>query len=280
MKKIALAAALVASACTAGDPASPLAEHGELPAERAAPLPSSGPSKNVVELFETRLLPTCSLNGGVCHNSRNYPDMRDLGALEDLVDLPCGMNVDHDFPDACEPRGDRIVVDGIDAEILRVASDGTITVDADVPSTPSGAVIRRTLRSGTWERKVGAPLARIAEKTLLVDGDDFFRPSLPLRDDHVWPADVNGNGILGASLGWREIVPGRPDKSWMVARLWDTDASPELMPRQCRAWNDDATRALGCWVQGLRPDASNFYDDIDWARCTFEVTHPGRCGTR
>lgn len=268
--------ALFAAACEAGDPASPLADHAEVPISSMAPAPPLAPLRNIAELFETRVLPTCSLNGGVCHNSKTYPDLRDLGALEDLVGLPCGMNVDHDFPDACEPHGDRLVAGGVDAEILRVTPDGTLTLDVDVPAI-AGAVVRRALRRGAWERAITGSVERVADRTLVVHGDDFFRPALPLREDHVWPADVNGNGIAGASLGWREIVPGRPDRSWVVARLWDVDASPELMPRQCRVWNDEATRALGCWVQGLRPDASNFYDDIDWSRCTFEIPRAGRC---
>jgi hypothetical protein len=113
-------------------------------------------------------------------------------------------------------------------------------------------------------------------------GRAFLNPQLPLREERIWPADVNGNGIAGAPLGFREIVPGRPDKSYLVARLWDESINPELMPRQCRSWSDDATLALACWIEGLRRDEQGalvgFDDAIDYARCTFRLPRAGRCG--
>ncbi len=164
--------AAIAMACS-GDERS--AEPTE-PADRE-PAPIMRPRdarvpRNVAELFTTRILPTCSVNNGVCHNSKSYPDLRNLAAMRDLVDLP-------------------------------------------VVRTP----------------------------------------------------------------GYREIVPGDPGSSYVVRRLWDTEIEPELMPRQCREWNDEATRSLGCWIEGLRPDLSNFDADIDYARCTFVVPQPGRCGS-
>ncbi len=292
---LAVVVAFVA-ACSAGAPAAPsraddvaaatIPPAPPSPQPAASQLPPVGALPTTIsDLFDTRVLPTCSLNGGVCHSGKNYPDLRDLGALEDLVGRPCGVNVDADFPDACEPQGDRLVAGALDVGILR-ADGATITTDADVPLGPiAGAVVKRTLASGTFMFDASAArLEATAPRTITIRAapDDvraFLTPSLPLREDHVQPADVNGNGIAGASLGWREIVPGRPERSWIVARLWDTSANPELMPRQCRAWDDDATRALACWIEGLRPDRSNVFADIDYARCTFTLPSAGRCGT-
>jgi hypothetical protein len=274
------------------------------PSTAAAPIASpSGPPKGIVELFETRVLTTCALNGGVCHNSSTYPDMRDVSAFELLVNLPCGTNVDTAFPNVCEPAGDRLTATGgIDVEIVRVAWDAatataTVDVSADVPS---GAVpsfeIDRTLPSGqkfvalSATDAAGAIATSSAPRKVSISlggaspsAQTFFQPTLPLREDRVHEADVNHDGVPGWSMGWKEILPGDPWRSYVVARLWDTSVNAELMPRQCRAWNDEATRALGCFVEGLETDESgavtNFFDDIDYAHCTFQVPAPGRCGS-
>ena len=313
-----LASALLGSAllaCTTGDTARPSSDAPLVPLQAATSdgqgtatdgtqaMGTAGDApprqpRDVVELFASRILPTCSLNGGVCHNANNYPDLRSVAAMEDVVNLPCGRNSAPDLPDACEPPGDRLVAQGsIDVVVERVAFDAahataTITTAGDVPASSldgveiwRGATTRALAASAA-----GATFTGDGRRTITVDltiaNDEartFFEPQLPLREDRIWPADVNGNGIAGASAGWREIVPGRPDRSYVVARLWDTTLVPELMPRQCRAWDDDATRALGCWIEGLRVDDHgaplNFYEPIDYARCAFTLPGAGRCGS-
>lgn len=288
---------LLPTACSVGDPAAPSAGAASI-APLAQPR-ESGLAANVQELFETRILPTCSLNGGVCHNSSTYPDLRHLAALEELVQLPCGRNIDESYPDACEPPGDRVVGPGVDVGIARVSFDetaltATVVAEGDViAGLLSGVRIRRTLPGGAAFFPLpadGIEMVSAGGRNLTVrlatssaETRAFFQPTLPLREDRVWPSDINGNGVSGSRMGWREIVPGSPETSYLVARLWDTSQTPELMPRQCRTWNDRATRALGCWIQGLRTDEqgrpSNFYEDIDYTRCTFAVPTAGRCGT-
>ncbi|HSO40080.1 MAG TPA: hypothetical protein VLT33_46450 [Labilithrix sp.] len=287
-----------AAACSTGEAASPELERPAPPLRPELPPLARDPAarpRNVAELFEAKILPTCSVNGGVCHNSNTSPDLRNLAALRDLVDLPCGRDAGPEapFPDACEPPGDRLVAAGLDLEVLRVAADGDgvrIEVDGDVPGGALGPV---TIRRGALVFDAGAQRVSITRDgprafranlaTASPEGRTFFQPQLPLREDRIWPADVNGNGVAGAPQGWREIVPGRPDRSYLVARLWDDAINPELMPRQCRTWDDDATRALACWIEGLRRDEqgalTNFTGDIDYATCSFEPPRGGRCGS-
>jgi hypothetical protein len=109
-------------------------------------------------------------------------------------------------------------------------------------------------------------------------------------DDRMYPwhsgmlrvADVNGNGVRGAELGISLITPGEPLKSYLVLRLFDP-AYGDLMPRQCRKWTDEATRALGCWVKGLVTDGSgqvqNAADPIHYDTCDFSPLGQGKCGT-
>jgi len=307
MRSLAIVVAAIgvsaAVACSTGESASPELATPPPPLRAHLPPPVRDTStwpRNLGELFDVKILPTCSVNGGVCHNSSQHPDLRNLAAMRDLIDMPCGRNAGPEapFPDACEPPGDRLVAEGIDVEILRVELDegaavARIAVDGDVPATakPLGAV---TIRRGELSFDAAmqrVEIRRVAPRSLVAalasatpEGRTFFHPQLPLREERIWPADVNGNGIAGARLGWREIVPGRPDRSYVVARLWDEAINAELMPRQCRAWSDDATFALACWIEGLHRDErgtlTNFDDDIDYTRCSFRLPHAGRCGLR
>jgi hypothetical protein len=286
---------LLPAGCSLGEPAAPSPEGAPLAPALAL---DDGLAANVEELFETRILPTCSLNGGVCHNSSTYPDLRHLAALEELARLPCGRNVDANYPDACEPPGDRVVAPGLEVGITRVSFDdaamtATILADADVTAgLLRGVRIRRTLPGGAAffplpadgvdMESVGARTLTVRLATSSTETRAFFQPTLPLREERVWPSDVNGNGVSGASLGWREIVPGSPERSYLVARLWDTSQSPALMPRQCRTWNDRATRSLGCWIQGLRTDAETFptTSTTRAARSSWRALHDERRGRR
>jgi hypothetical protein len=307
---VVVVAALGASAllaCTTGSTADPwigvptpptAAPPVGVDGARSSSAPLAREPNDVLELFATRILPTCSLNGGVCHNSNNYPDLRNVAALEDLVDLPCGRNAALELPDACEPAGDHLVAQGgVDVVVERASFDGatgvaTITSGADVPNGPlEGVEMRRGIDDRVLDASAaGVTFVAVDARTIIAavakatpEARTFFEPKLPLREDRIWPADMNGNGVAGATSGWREIVPGRPERSYLVARLWDAELEAELMPRQCRTWDDSATRALACWIQNLRSNEngtpSNFYDPIDYAKCTFVVPRAGRCGT-
>jgi hypothetical protein len=95
-------------------------------------------------------------------------------------------------------------------------------------------------------------------------------------------ADTNGNGVAGFVPGAAMIVPGDPMKSYLVLRLFDAQYG-DVMPRQCREWSDEATRALGCFVASLEPgtDALTIQDDdpIPYDGCDFDPIGLGICGT-
>jgi hypothetical protein len=216
---VAVGTAAALGACSTGQAAEP---------SLGAPLPPVGarevaptsvvvrPPKDVVELFTTRMLPTCALNDGVCHNANNYPDLRNVAALADLVDLPCGRDSEHEIRDACEPPGDRLVADSaVDVVVERVAFDAasnvaTITTAADVPQ---GALAHVEIRRGAADRVLAASAEGVAfvasgPRTITAQlaaatpaARTFFEPKLPMREDRIWAADMNGNGIAGASAG-------------------------------------------------------------------------------
>lgn len=268
----------------------------------------SGPRYgSLIELHELAIAPTCALNGGVCHNASSYPDLRTPSALVASVGQPCGLSaVGYGaFPDACEGPGDRFVVAGagFDAEVVDVvvtevdwAIDLPVAVelwfDAPVPAIPPdarGFEVRRGSRSFPLEPASAVAIESISERRLvlrvaLADGKAIARfldvRGLPYPIDAAirW-ADANGNGLHASAAPAHAIVPGRPLDSWVVRRLIDPSLG-ELMPRQCRTWSDDATRALACWIEGLAVDdagaVTNAYEPIDYERCTVALP-PGRC---
>ncbi len=260
------------------------------------------------ELFTEAMAPTCSPNVGVCHNSDAYPDLHTLAGVVSMIDQPCNASAEthaevHDF---CEPPGDRLVFPslGIDVEVARVrpqpddAAWGEITsvrlelVEA-MPMLPpvDEADIEVHRGDDVVALGVGGAFVSAAEQdavTLELGGasasvrqflDDRFYPWDELL---VRVADTNGNGVAGGGDGSAMIVPGDPMRSYLVLRLFDPDYG-DVMPRQCRTWNDEATRALGCFIAALPPDVDALAiaddDPIPYEGCDFDPVGLGICGT-
>jgi hypothetical protein len=252
------------------------------------------------------IAPTCSPNGGVCHNSREYPDLHTVSNLLAQIGQPCNMAAPTpaDVRDACEPEGDRLVVPslGIDAEVARITHT-PVDVETDlleeavfILATPHGVARGRRapgaeLHRGSVAFDVTAEVTVVEATQVRVDLRDvtFYNGALRLfMDDRVYPwqptmvrvADPNGNGVLGGPGRLSLLTPGSPDDSYLMMRLMD-EAEGDLMPRQCRVWNQMATRAVGCWIAGLTVDddgaVNNAYDPIDYASCTFDPSDLGRC---
>ncbi len=130
-----------------------------------------------------------------------------------------------------------------------------------VKTDPTGLTIVVRLseeQSGPEVDAQGSIVERLAHAGLVAD---------PMS---IQLGDPNENGVFGADLGGRLIVPGDPAKSYLLTRLVDPAAGP-LMPRaNCCAWSKPALRALFCWVAGLRSDGSNALAPIDYEHCAVD----------
>ncbi len=261
---------------------------------------------DIVSLFDQAIAPTCSLNNGVCHNSNNYPDLHTPAAIIATLDEPC--NVELEDPtqvhDACEPAADHLVIAsaGIDSRIVsarllasELMTDAkdltqiTLTLDPPPASLAPGATDTVVTRGDTSFAvgDYGAKVSAVSGADVTLDlrsaygewtAKRFFDvrvyPPGPL---HVHVGDPNGNGVQGAlAIAMPLVTAGDPDRSFMLKRLIDP-AFGELMPRQCRTWNDAANLALACWIAGLEPDASNAYAPIDYTACSAVVAGLGKC---
>ena len=266
---------------------------------------------DVVELFDQGIARTCSLNNGVCHNSNNYPDLHTVSNVIDTVGRPCNVGTTDptEVHDVCEPPADHLVIAsaGIDARIVAAAIPDdeldvdvrdltavTLTLDPPPVGLASGATDTEVHRDAI-AFAVGVHGARVAavdganvtlDLTAVQYGDWTSKVFFDVRDYPPGPlrvhvGDPNGNGVEGAIAGAMPLItPGDPATSYLFHRLTDPDFG-ELMPRQCRTWDDRGNQALACWIQGLRTDATgaiaNAYDPIDYDACTIDVAGLGKC---
>jgi hypothetical protein len=254
-------------------------------------------------LHDQAMSRTCALNNGVCHNSKQYPDLHTATDLVGYVGQRCNAQVDKraDVRDACEPPGDHLFTAGLDAEISWVeqlpadAPKGSVpqvTIHfgaplAAAPKVDTAAALE--VHRGTEVIKLaGAHMTAATTSSVTLDLKNAASETQAFLDDRVYPwtdlmvrvADINKNGVLGATLGISLITPGDPLKSFVLMRVLD-DTLGELMPVVCREWSEAATRALGCWIKGLKTDpggaVTNAFDPIDYAKCDFNPSGKGRC---
>lgn len=265
--------------------------------------------QDVVELFDQGIARTCSLNNGVCHNSNTYPDLHSVNNLIATAHRPCNSgSIDRDeVHDACEPVADRLVIPSMNVDVRVVWADVEdaeqhydyraltrvlLFVDPEPVTLFAGATDMEIHRStgevfsisdrGAFIQvrdgfKIIINLSRVA-------GDDkrFFDPRVfPPGPNRLWVGDQNHNGVEGARNGSMKLmVPGDPMASYLMRRMIDADYG-ELMPRQCRTWDDRANQALACWIAGLKTDAAgavtNALAPIDYDACTIDVAGLGRC---
>lgn len=250
------------------------------------------------------IAPTCSPNGGVCHNSREYPDLHTVTTFVGQIGQPCNMaaKTPADVRDACEPEGDVLVIESlaIEAVIAHVSVSpeeaptselrtALIELAEPIDAEEGAAAIFSQVRRG--EVVFDLPATFTVLDPTHVEADFYGSPegrqvprfldtrTYPWQPSMVRVGDPNRNGVLGGPSA-ALLEPGSPDESYLVRRLTDP-AEGDLMPRQCRTWNQMATRALGCWIEGLTVDqdgqVTNAFDPIDYASCTFDPGDAGRC---
>jgi hypothetical protein len=304
---------------------------GDAGSVERSPVPIPPAYRTINEVHEQAMVRTCSLNGGVCHNSKESPDLHTFSNLIAVVNQPCNLNVatKEDVRDACETEGDHLVIASanIDVEIkhIDITPEGVSVTKRSTDDGQPGPTIYEShpeavislaqpiaafafdqqyfsieIRRGTqvfpiryqadgyWD---GVKIVRADSQSITVSlWEGYYSINTVNRflDDRVYPwkpsmvrvGDVNGNGTIGRDRGVSLIVPGDALRSFLFLRLTD-EKEGDLMPRVCREWDDRATRALGCWIDGLKTDAAgavtNAEEPIVYAGCRFETANLGHC---
>jgi hypothetical protein len=275
MRKVLFAAVAVAGALAAcrstPDATAPQPPHKETEARVLYP--------DLAALYaaDAGIYRSCAANQGVCHNDKEHPNLATLGAVVMSARSRCNLGKEKaaDLHDLCEPPGDTLMFEGERVEVgwMR-GTERYDRVEVKLRSMPK-----------TWRGK--ATLMRGSKKLALFSVEKTLEPRhmllkpLPSEDiaadiygdeydayGGVRMGDANDNGIFGAELGGGTlVVPGHPEKSYLMTRLTDPSAGP-LMPRaNCCAWTKASLRALFCWISGLKDNFSNALDPIDYAKC-------------
>lgn len=247
----------------------------------------------------------CGPNGNVCHNARQYPNLNSLGAVTLTVNQPCNQLQDDPtrIDDWCERQGDIVRIGDARLELayFQRLAEATemqgerwlMVVNGEVPmldrDTNISVVRAREGRSDDYllgfdRRKLSADPMRPNALIIQLDTNDeneqraLARAGLPAETNAIQFGDPNRNGLYGRLLGNALVVPGHPEKSYLMRRLVDPSAGPIMPLANCCFWSKQSLRALWCWIAGLNADGSNARDPIDYRVCpdgpTENVVYP------
>lgn len=236
---------------------------------------------------------TCTPNMGVCHNSKEYPDLHTPQTMLGVIDQPCNFaeSVPLNIYDGCERVGDRIELlgasnPGFVSEVGHITSErddamvetGLVVHIRDPipaamldPSAPEGIRLSRASKQGTIV--VGELLGRVVYEPgsmalRIVDVATLTLEERALIEDELQPGDPNENGVFGGTADpYRLIVPGDPTRSYLLQRLQgNVPGSP--MPLANEPLSSAEIIALACWIEGVTdPDRVAVEAAIDYDDC-------------
>ena len=245
---------------------------------------------------------TCTPFQNVCHNNKEYPDLRTPQGVIDRIGRPCNLNELYNDPEsvynACEPPGDVLRFTdggnaGLSVEIGGVVmvddgmGGGTATLSLRTPM-PAGMTAPGSFESAVIERMVGGvmqPVGSITGAFSYVQGAtvidmmntaDFATHAAVLGE--VTPGDPNGDGVFGGSMedAMQEIKPGDPWRSYLLQRLQgNVPGSP--MPLANQPLSAAEVIAVACWIEGTADEGgaeTNSVIDYDGCAYAAELATP------
>ncbi len=318
-----LAAALLLGACSS--PADDPSLKGNIsfqadrpvPGEKSEPAVYTGTNPTVLtaqerlntglDLQQKVIHRTCGPTGGVCHNSKEYPDLHTPGNFVDAVSAPC--NIQSGTPEAvfdgCEPSGDLLVLgDSLQVEVgyivyypgefdpekeeIKADSPGLHIVLADSLGDfkkryAEARFIRKFARNGAVDSLSFASFQ--TDWWTLSDNKHLYGRVRDYQNDSVQQllavgieeGDTNRNGIFGARAAPTELmVPGSPETSYLVGRMrgeiLGATIPGTLMPLANQPLDVSEMLALYCFIvalkPGVRPDLAS---RIDYASCPYSA---------
>ena len=270
---------------TGGDDDDDDAAEGTTGSPELCPLPD-GLHPTYESLQQQLIETTCTPFLNVCHNNKEYPDLRAPHGLLDVVGVPCNLGGDPaSVNDQCERVPDR----------LRITSDaGDFTSDvARFEYDEVADVMTVELRDGPGfdpgdlaTLEVAAPGEEwmLVPTPIVADEDDPFVQLLFFstmateprsRMEALAAGDPNGNGSWGAERwGYLEITPGDVTSSYLFLALTG-DAPTAPMPLANQPLTDEDFVSLACWIEGLvdpggdSPDAEIDYEGCEYAQAQY-----------
>ena len=251
---------------------------------------------NGLMLHETVIHRSCSPNGGVCHNGKEYPDLHTFGNLVQALDRPCNRDKG-DEPesvfDGCEPTADELVISGGAEWRSRIAYVGPEEYPPDFST-----VFRRVMLENPVPQALDHAESKIMRegriyvdmKGEIYDRNGNMRTGFLVTEQGKREAlftdlfnldyrryldlgnarggDPNGNGVFGAEHDqWKLMAPGYPSQSYLVGRITGT-VPGSRMPLANQRLTDPEYIAIYCWIETLDDDPQPT-DPIDYENCSF-----------
>jgi hypothetical protein len=238
--------------------------------------------RTLLDFHTDAIFPSCTPNGGVCHNSKEYPDMHTPGNFLTVIERPCNVSVPDPelVDDVCEPIGDVVQIRQNEG-VLFEATIGSIVLEErteewdgeevtitdlvlSLDRAPSFGLdddgqnydfrivrrqdgVERTLVD--VERRLFIEInSRTARVVNAISPNPLDEESYRTLTERVSQGDLNQNGTFG---GWRArlITPGDPENSYLLWRI--TGRSPPPMPLANTPLREAAVAALICWIEQL-----------------------------
>ena len=246
---------------------------------------------------------TCTPFQNVCHNNKEYPDLRTPQGVIDRIGRPCNLNEVYNDPESvfngCEPAGDllRFVGGGNDGLVVEIGYIDTVedgmgggTVNITVKDTiPASMASGGVPESAVIERMVGGEMQTVGSldnvlnyapggTMLTVINSASFNDDASLLETNVSYGDPNRDGVYGASMDepMLEIAPGDPWASYLLQRLQgNVPGSP--MPLANQPLSASEVVAIACWIEGTADEGGAETDSvIDYDGCEYaaELTTP------
>jgi hypothetical protein len=197
-------------------------------------------------LWSSAIVRTCGPNNGVCHNSRQFPELASPSGLLATVGTRCNQLRDNPktVDNLCEPKGDSLLVGSGSThigQVIGLAADGTPVADGVKPDalkitlhdaiSDVGMLRIERQTASKVDLQIPQPAVRSANMGDSFVVLDYALTPVPIAN-FLWPAqyragddsvvalgDANGDGIFGADLGGALIKPGDATKSYLFLRL-------------------------------------------------------------
>jgi hypothetical protein len=249
-----------------------------------------------LDLHEKVITRTCTPNANVCHNNKEYPDLRTPQAMLGMLGNPCNLaETAETIFNRCEPAGDRLqFLDGAnvafetEVAFVELNDDGlgnvgsaTIHLRDPIPAgmldpmQPESVQVSRSTASGTLTVGQIGGAVTYAALTDYVTVNDYaaLDPTVhTLLETELRVGDPNMDGVFGKSETepMKELEPGDPWSSYLLQRLQgNVPGSP--MPLANQPLSAAEIVAIACWIEGADtpggdgPDAIIDYDGCQYA---------------
>ncbi|MCA9653707.1 MAG: hypothetical protein KC501_27560 [Myxococcales bacterium] len=261
-----------------------------------------------LDLHKKVIWRTCTPNGGVCHNRKEYPDLHTPANFAEAFSAPCNVQPGEyeGVFDGCEQPGDRLRFggDGDELEIGWIAYVVGDPVDAPDESSPGlhiqlAAPIDRDGDGGFWGNanflrtfvdEAGqvqqSDYASLQTEWHAIGDRSHLVGSVPeylvdrvqeLLQAGVVMGDANRNGVFGAHEGAPAsmLEPGDPVGSYLIGRMrgemHDEPVPGSRMPLANPPLSIDEMLAFFCLVEGFPEggDSAILSGPIDYNACSF-----------